>query len=254
MEITISSVLILCLLFFFAGLVDSIAGGGGLITVPSLLAFGIPPHATLGTVKFASMMGMVSSLWTFAHSRLIVTSIAPVGFIAALIGAVSGSNLTMVIDSDMLGKILIFLLPVGMGVSLLSSRFSRCEEELSPRFLRTKTFVICLVIGMYSGFFGPGAGSFFILAQNIILRIGLVKASATTKVFTLASNCGALATFAMGGVVLWSLGIPLATASILGNITGARVAIRSGSRMVRVFLYITLTMLTLTLIYRFFLQ
>ncbi|MBR3880493.1 MAG: TSUP family transporter [Mailhella sp.] len=254
MEITIYSILVLSLLFFLAGLVDSVAGGGGLVTVPTLLAFGVPPHATLGTSKFATTMGMVSSLWTFAHSRLIVTSIAPVGFIAALIGAVCGSNLTMVINSDMLGKILIFLLPVGMGISLLSSRFSRYTEELPPRFLRTKTFAICLVIGMYSGFFGPGAGSFFILAQNIILRMGLVKASATTKVFTLASNCGALATFAMGGVILWSLGIPLAAASILGNIAGARLAIRSGSRIIRIFLYITLSMLTLTLIHRFFLS
>ncbi|MBQ8744301.1 MAG: TSUP family transporter, partial [Mailhella sp.] len=226
MEVPLSILLLLCLFFFLAGFVDSIAGGGGLITIPAMLVCGIPPHMALGTTKFASALGMLSSLWTFARSRLIVTSIAPLGFATSFLGAVGGSSLTMLIDSAFLGKLLIFLLPVGMILSLFSRRSPACEENLPPRFLKLKVFLLCLTIGMYAGFFGPGTGSFFILAQNIVLRMGLVRAAATTKVFNLAANTGALTTFATGGVVMWSLGLPLAIASILGNQAGVRLAIR----------------------------
>lgn len=254
MEVPLSILLLLCLFFFLAGLVDSIAGGGGLITVPAMLVCGIPPHAALGTAKFASTLGMLTSLWTFARSRLIVTSIAPLGFAASFLGAVGGSSLTMLIDSAILGKLLIFLLPVGMVISLFSRRPASCEESLPPRFLKLKVFLLCLTIGVYGGFFGPGTGSFFILVQNFVLRMGLVRASATAKVFNLASNAGALTTFATGGVVMWSLGLPLAIANILGNQAGVRLAIRVGGKAVRAFLYVTLSLLTATLIYRFFLQ
>ena len=107
-------------------------------------------------------------------------------------------------------------------------------------------------IGAYDGFFGPGTGSFFIIAQHLVLRMGLVRASATAKVFNLASNAGAFAVFASGGVALYSLGIPCAVANILGNQLGTHLAIRIGTRMVRNFLYVTLCLLLASLIYRFF--
>ena len=111
-----------------------------------------------------------------------------------------------------------------------------------------------LNVGAYDGFFGPGTGSFFIIAQHLLLRMGLVKASATAKVFNLASNAGAFAVFATGGVTLFSLGVPLAAANIAGNQLGTRLAIRIGARMVRNFLYVTLSLLLSTLVYRFFLS
>ena len=108
--------------------------------------------------------------------------------------------------------------------------------------------------GAYDGFFGPGTGSFFIIMQHLVLRMGLVRASATAKVFNLASNAGAFAVFATGGVTHFMLGLPLAAANILGNQLGTRLAIRIGARMVRNFLYVTLTLLLSTLVYRFFLS
>ena len=109
-------------------------------------------------------------------------------------------------------------------------------------------------IGMYDGFFGPGTGSFFIVAQHILLRMGLVRASATAKVFNLASNAGALAMFASGGVVMYSVAVPCAVANIIGNQIGTRLAIRVGAKAVRAFLMVTLSLLLATLIYRFFLS
>lgn len=252
MELSLLIILVLCLFFFLAGFVDSVAGGGGLISVPAMLLCGLPPHIALGTGKFASTLGSLTSLWTFARNHLVVLRIAPAGFLSAFAGGMAGSALAMHLDSAVLGKILIFLLPVGMLISLFSGRLATEEGELPERHLWIRVILMGFLIGSYDGFFGPGTGSFFIIAQHLVLRMGLVRASATAKVFNLASNAGAFAVFASGGAALYSLGIPLAAANILGNQLGTRLAIRIGSRMVRNFLYIALTLLLISLIYRFF--
>ena len=108
--------------------------------------------------------------------------------------------------------------------------------------------------GVFTGgdcFFGPATGSFFIVAQHLVLRMGLVRASGTAKAMNLASNAGALAGFAAGGAVVWALGAPLALASIAGNLLGVRLAVRVGARAVRSLLYLVLTGLLATLVWRF---
>ncbi len=253
MELSLAIILVLCLFFFLAGFVDSVAGGGGLISVPAMLLCGLPPHLALGTGKFASTLGSLTSLWTFARNHLVVMRIAPAGFLSAFAGGMAGSALAMHLDSAVLGKILIVLLPVGMLISLFSGRLVTTEGALPERHLWLRVILMGFFIGSYDGFFGPGTGSFFIIAQHLVLHMGLVRASATAKVFNLASNAGAFAVFASGGAALYSLGIPLAVANILGNQLGTRLAIRVGARMVRNFLYIALTLLLASLIYRFFL-
>lgn len=253
MELSLSILLFCPLAFMLAGFVDSIAGGGGLISVPALLLAGVPPHMALGSGKFASTLGSLSALWTFARHHLVVTRIAPLGFVCSFLGAVGGSWLAMQIESELLGRILVFLLPAGLLLSLLSGRSHVREGALPERGLRLRVALMGCLIGAYDGFFGPGTGSFFIIAQHVLLRMGLVHASATAKVFNLASNMGALLTFASGGVVLYALAVPCALANIVGNQIGVRLAIRVGARAVRGLLYVTLSLLTLTLIYRFFL-
>ena len=254
MDISLAVLVLLCVFFFLAGFVDSVAGGGGLISTPALLLCGVPPHMALGTGKFASTLGSLTSLWTFARNHLVVLRIAPAGFISAFAGGMAGSALALHIDSALLGKLLVFLLPVGMVISLFSGRLVSTEGELPERHLWIRVILMGFLIGGYDGFFGPGTGSFFIIAQHLLLHMGLVRASATAKVFNLASNAGAFAVFTSGGVTLFSLGIPLAVANILGNQLGTRLAIRIGTRMVRNFLYVTLSLLLSTLAYRFFLS
>lgn len=252
-DLTFGLIAILCLFFFLAGFVDSIAGGGGLISTPAMLVCGLPPHIALGTGKFASTLGSLTSLWTFARSNLVFMRIAPAGFLSAFLGGMAGAGLAMLIDSSLLGRVLIFLLPAGMAASLLSGKAGPEEGPLPEGRLWPVVILMGFFIGMYDGFFGPGTGSFFIIGLHLFLRMGLVRASATAKVFNLASNAGGLATFASGGVVLYTVALPCAVASILGNQIGTRLAIRIGARAVRTFLYITLSLLTATLIYRFFL-
>ncbi len=252
MEIELSVIIFCTLAYVVAGFMDSVAGGGGLITIPSLMLFNIPPHILLGTNKFACSIGSFTAVWPFLRNKLIVLHLVPCGFASAFLGGVIGSWLALQIDSAMLGKIMAFLLPIGLIITLFTGRNIREEKNLSPTRQKVYVSIICVIIGIYDGFFGPCTGSFMILALNMVLGMGLVHASGTTKVFNLASNLGALAAFASGGVVLYALAIPCALGSIVGNQLGARMAIKVGVKAVRTLLYVALFLLFSSLLYKYF--
>ncbi len=252
MEIEIVTIVIATFAFFAAGFVDAIAGGGGLITVPSLMLLNIPPHFALGTNKFACSLGTLAAVWTFFRNKLIMLHLVPYGFISSFLGGVLGSWVALQVESAMLGKIMAFLLPIGLIFSIFSGRALRDDMDIPLNKQKIIVSVIGLIIGSYDGFFGPSTGSFFILALHMFLGLGLVHASGTTKVFNLASNLGALAAFASGGVVLYTLAIPCALGSIIGNQLGARLAIKVGGNMVRYCLYVVLSLLFGSLIYKYF--
>ena len=243
MDVTFDLIAIGLAVFFAAGFVDSIAGGGGLITLPALLLCGLPPHMILGTNKFSTTLGTLAAFFSYLRSGLVEKSIVPVGFMSAFLGGAAGSGLAL------LGKVLLFMLPMGIAISLMTG-FGKKERPLEKKALGLKVFLIGFPIGIYDGFFGPGTGSFMIIALNLVLGLGLVRASVTTKVMNLASNAGALCSFAAGGVVLYALAIPCALANIAGNLCGAHLAVRVGARAVRVFLYIALCLLLGTLVWR----
>lgn len=183
MELSLPVILFCAFAFLIAGFVDAVAGGGGLISMPALLLAGVPPHMALGSGKFATTLGSLTALWSFARHHLVVTRIAPAGFASAFFGAVSGSWLAMQVESVLMGRILVFLLPAGLLLSLFSGRSYTREGDLPEHGLWPRVLIMGFVIGAYDGFFGPGTGSFFIIAQHILLHMGLVRASATAKVF-----------------------------------------------------------------------
>ncbi len=251
MELELYIIIACAFIYLVAGFVDAIAGGGGLITIPSLMLFNIPPHFALGTNKFACSLGSLTAIWPFLRNNLIVLHLVPVGFAAAFTGGALGSWLALQVEPALLGKIMAFLLPLGLLCSLMSGKNKAEEKDIPIHTQKTYVALVGLGIGVYDGFFGPGTGSFFILALNIILGMELVHASGTTKVLNLASNVGALATFASGGVVLYILAIPCAVGSIIGNQLGARLAIKVGVKVVRTFLYMALGLLFTTLLYKY---
>lgn len=249
----IATAAVLSMAGFLTGLVDSIAGGGGLIMLPALLLAGVPAQTALGTNKFVGTLGTLAALVNFARSGLVLWKPALIGIPFALAGAAVGSRCVLAFDSATAGKIVVALLPFAALATLFPRRSIAEAASVSTGALYVFTPLICCGVGFYDGFFGPGAGSFYILAFHFILRMNLIRASATAKVFNLASNVGAFVVFLLDGQVFFFYAIPLAIANILGNITGSQMAIRIGSEVVRRVLLLSLGILFATLVWRFYL-
>lgn len=251
-QLTILALSFLCTAAFFAGLIDSVAGGGGLLSLPALLLVGVPAHYTLGTGKFMASIGTTASFLAYARGRAVVWRIVGVGVLFTLAGSAAGSRAALGVDTAMLGKILLFLLPLAALLTFLPVRQGARERTLSPFALFTLTPLICAGIGFYDGFFGPGTGSFLLLALHLALGLNLVAASGTAKAFNLASNVSSLVVFIISGHVLYLAAVPMAVANMAGNILGSRLALRGGPRIIRRMLLLSLGLLFITLLWRYY--
>ncbi|MFO0679026.1 MAG: TSUP family transporter [Polyangiaceae bacterium] len=222
----------LILAAFAAGLVDSIAGGGGLVTVPALLASGLPPHVVLGTNKGQAVFGAVSSAVSFhRRGRVDRTRMVPALFGGA-VGSALGAGLLLLVRPEPLRPVVMVLL---VGAAL----FMALKRDLTPSPKRVArpflvTFAIGLVLGTYDGFFGPGVGSLYIIALVTVFGDGLTDASGNAKMLNLGSNLSAVLVLALAHKVVWSLSLPMAVGNACGAALGSRLAIRGGDKFVRV--------------------
>ena len=248
--ITIS---ILITVSFAAGLIDSIAGGGGLLTVPSLLLAGIQPQLVLGTNKFISSSGTSVAVFNFVRKKKVAIKIAAFGIIFALAGGFIGSKAVLAIDQNAVGKIIIFLLPIGAIATLYPKKKGKRKEHLSKNDMLFKVPLICSVIGFYDGFFGPGTGSFLAISFYAFIGLNLIEATANAKIINLATNIGALASFIIAGKVIYLIAIPLALSNMIGNYLGSSIVLEKGEKIIKMFLMIVLGMLMATLILKYFL-
>ena len=238
-----------------AGFIDSVAGGGGLIGLPALLAAGVPPHVALGTNKFQSTLGTTCALINFTRKAKVIWKIAVVGIPFSLIGSVLGARTALIVDSGSLAKIMIILLPPVTAFIFFSKKIFKAvpRPSVSRSNLFIVTPIVCLTIGIYDGFFGPGTGTFLILALVLFSRIALINATATAKTFNLASNCGAFVTFIVSGHVYFPYAITMAAFNITGNIIGSQFAIKRGQDFIRKILAVSLTLLFIYLAWKYFL-
>ena len=209
MELTTTTFLIVCPLVFLAGLVDSVAGGGGLITLPAYLLAGLPAHNAAATNKCGNAFGTFLATGRFLKRGQVHVSSAIAGGIGALVGAWVGAKLNMVMPEQVLYYLMLAIVPI-MAIFLVFKRNFGTENH-SDMFnkgqLLTMALGIGLVIGAYDGFFGPGAGTFLMLAFTGLCKFDLLTASGNTKVANSASNLASLVTFALAGKVLWAIGI-----------------------------------------------
>ena len=222
---------LLSLTAFAAGLVDAIAGGGGLFTVPALLALGLPPGIALATNKGQAAPGAVSSFVTFFRRRAVDRKRAPLGFVCGFAGSLLGARLLLAMRPEPLRPIVAVLLLFALGVLLLRSKIKMSNTPLARPKL-TLAFV-ALALGTYDGFFGPGTGSILIVLFVTFFGDSPLYASGNAKVVNLASNLAAFLLFAWRGAILWQLALPMAAANVLGARLGARLALRQGDRFVR---------------------
>jgi uncharacterized membrane protein YfcA len=224
-----------------AGIVDAIAGGGGLLTLPVLLTLGLGPHEALGTNKGQAVFGAVASFATFWGRKGIDRERAPLGFACGLVGSLVGAGLVLAVRPEPL-KPLVMALLVLAAVVVVARGYVTAEPRALSHPLRTMA-LIALALGAYDGFFGPGVGSLLIVAFTLVFGDGLTRASGNAKVVNLGSNLAAVVLFAGRGVVRWEIALPMAVANAAGSSVGARLALWHGDRFVRVVVLVVVTAL-----------
>lgn len=231
-DIATEIVLLLVLAAFIAGFIDAIAGGGGLITVPALLLAGLPPVEALATNKLQALFGSGSAVLAYASKGHVdVRKQWRPACISAL-ASVAGAMLATILPSDVLNVLLPILL---IGVAIYF--FFKPSMDDVDRSHRMAPFMFGLtivpLIGFYDGAFGPGTGSFFMLAFVSLAGFGVLKATAHTKVLNFASNIGAFITFALVGAMAWKIGLVMGVAQFIGARLGAALAMKKGAGLIK---------------------
>lgn len=236
---------IVCPLVFLGGMVDAIAGGGGLITLPAYLLAGLSPHAATATNKCGNVFGTAMVTIRFIKRGHVHRNAAIVSAIAALIGSHLGAKLNLIVPSDVLYYIMLAAVPV-LAVFLIAKRdFGDVSdfERFSPKGLLVVSGAVGFVLGGYDGFFGPGAGTFMMLAFAGICGFNLLTASGNAKVVNTASNAASLITFALAGEVVWAVGLPAAACNMVGSYIGSKLALEKGAKIIRPMFLVVLALL-----------
>jgi uncharacterized membrane protein YfcA len=250
-ELTIPTILILFAGGLLAGFVDSIAGGGGIISVPVLLSVGLPPHFALGTNKLQSSFGSFTAALNYTRSGLVKFKEVLFGILFTAIGAAIGTLTIQQLPQD----ILQYIIPIMLLAIFLFMLFSK-ELGMYDQTARWKPrlfFVVFgLTLGFYDGFFGPGTGNFWMLAYVLLLGFNLKKATAYTKWVNFTSNIVALTFFAIGGKILVVPGLIMAVGQFSGAFLGSRLVVRSGTKFIRVFFLIVTGATIIRLVYTSF--
>jgi len=235
MDLFVVSPLVLGVLFFvaiLAAFIDSIAGGGGLLTVPSLLAAGLSPAQALATNKLQSVGGSFSASLYFVRRGAVNLREQRLNISMTFLGAVAGTVLIQHIQADILRQILpLLLIAIGLWF-LLMPRLGETDREQ-----RLQSMAFALVgggcVGFYDGFFGPGAGSFYALAFVTLCGFNLAKATAHAKVLNFTSNVASLLFFIFGGKLVWGTGVVMLIGAFIGARLGARLVLSRGQRLIR---------------------
>ncbi len=232
--VSLTGIVVLALVALVAGVVDAIAGGGGMLTVPALLAAGLPTHVALGTNKGVSTWGTGAATLTFGRAGRLSASRTALGFVGGAFGATLGARMQLAFSPRTLRPIVLgLLILVAVFLALQRPRARLSEETAQVTRTTLLAFAIALVIGTYDGFFGPGTGTFLIVAHVSMLGATMGEATADAKAVNLGSNVASLLTFAWKGTVLWAIALPMAAGNIVGGAIGARIAIQGGDRVIR---------------------
>ena len=242
---------LLFLIAMLAGFIDSIAGGGGLLTVPALLAVGLPPASALATNKLQSCGGSFSASLYFIRQRMVDLKQQKWAIACAFIGSALGTLSVMHIQADFL-KLLLPILTISVGLYFLLSPTIGDNDRKSRLTILQFAILPALVIGFYDGFFGPGAGSFYALAYITLAGFNLTKATAHTKVLNFTSNLAGLIFFIAGGEVVWSIGLVMLVGQFIGARLGAKMVIAKGRKLIRPMLITVSTIMSIKLIYENF--
>jgi uncharacterized membrane protein YfcA len=234
--------LLLVVAGFAGGFIDAVAGGGGLITVPALLAAGIPPQVALGTNKLQSSFGTTMAVCRYARAGLMSTPGLKLAVVLSFIASMGGAYAVSVLSKDLLEKLIPWLLATVAVYTALNRKFGvkTGEQRMSPAVF---AILFGVALGFYDGFFGPGTGSFWTLAVVALLGLELKGATGYTKAANLASNLGSLCIFLPNGSVHFAAAAAMIAGQLIGARMGSGMVIRKGAGFIRpVFLTVVFAM------------
>lgn len=232
-----------------AGFVDSIAGGGGLVTLPVLLAAGLPPQVALGTNKLQGSFGTLSSSFNYIRNGDVRLTDCYFGIICTFIGAVAGSWAVQTMAPGFIKHVIPFLLVLVLLYTIFSPNLG--DEDFDPKMSHNVFFLLFGVgLGFYDGFFGPGTGSFWTAALCIFLGFNMAKAAGFTRIMNFTSNIVALSMFVIGGNVHYKVGVIMALGQIIGARMGSSLAIKRGAGFIRPVFFTVVLMTIIRLAYQ----
>ncbi|SJN55840.1 hypothetical protein VR7878_01470 [Vibrio ruber DSM 16370] len=233
MEISIEILALLFLAAGLAGCIDAIAGGGGLITLPVLMATGISPAQAIATNKLQSSFGSFSSTFYFVRHGLVSLRQMWLAIVCTFIGAATGAELVQILDAELLTSLIPGLL---IAISLYFLLAPQAKAETDKKAALSDGLFALLVgtsVGFYDGFFGPGTGAIFAVCFVVISRLSIIEATARAKVLNFTSNIAALIFFLAAGLPVWKLGLVMAVGQFLGARIGARIVVNKGQKWIR---------------------
>lgn len=232
MELSIELVLLIFLVSMGAGFIDSISGGGGLISLPALMLFGLTPAQALATNKLQSIFGKASSVKYFLDQGILDASKFRVPTVLAFLCSGLGAALVQYLSSDWLMTFMPWMIGAAACYIIISPRMSDIDH-VQRMSIGLFGITMVPVISFYDGFFGPASGSFFAISFIALLGYSSVKATAYTKQMLLASNAGALLAFIGGGQVIWQFGFVMALGQWIGARYGSQLVHIKGSKLIK---------------------
>ncbi|MBB3168643.1 TSUP family transporter [Simiduia aestuariiviva] len=232
MEVELSTLFLLLVVAFTAGTVDAIAGGGGLLTVPALMASGMTPAQALATNKLQASFGSLSATVFFWRRGLLSLKPMLLTLLCTFVGSALGTLLVQRVDTSMMQWLLPLMLIAISIYFMVSPRMSDVDGE---RRMSSRAFAFCIGAGcgFYDGFFGPGVGSFYALGFISLAGMGLRRATAHTKLLNFTSNVASLVFFTLGGQVVWMVGLVMAVGQFAGGRVGAKLVFTKGAALVK---------------------
>ena len=247
-DFSIYEIIFVCAGVFFAGLMDAIAGGGGLISLPAYLISGLPAHIALGTNKLSSCIGTAVSTLRYIKNGFADWGLAVPSIFLGLAGAFCGTKLQLMADEKFLKYFLVCVLPVIAVIILRQKKLPEEKQEMNIWLRRAIVWGCSFFISIYDGFYGPGTGTFLMLSFCNLAKLDVRTASGNVKIVNLSSNTSALFTSLVAGKVCIPLGLVAAVFSVTGHYIGAGLTIKNGSKVVKPAIIIALLLLLIKVI------
>ena len=244
--------LIVCPLVFLGGFVDTVAGGGGLISLPAYMIAGLGPIEAIGTNKFSASCGTFVATMRYSRCGFIQWRGMLSVVIAALVGSWIGARLALLMENDIFKTVMLVILPITAIFVLNKRALSKYRVPFAVRKTIVVMTILALFMGVYDGFYGPGTGTFLMLLLVCVARLRLERAVGTTKVINLSTNIASLSVFLVHGKVMFPLALVAAVFGITGNYIGSKYFMQKGVGFVKPLIVLVLSIFFIKLCWELF--